>query len=164
MSGIGPLINEITNTNLVISTSSAKILAQQFKSSAWEFWLPLLTSVAAAVAAYMSFLASKQSLNLSHQLFLNELNKEYAALSARLFDEYTPNLPVSNKNKKNICNFFQKICGLYYHKLIKKEELSCYNIDLFNEPFVEYAKSKNKEERTLGSYIRWLHENKIITI
>ncbi|MFA6361724.1 MAG: hypothetical protein WCX33_02880 [Candidatus Shapirobacteria bacterium] len=162
MSGIGPLINEIANTNLVISTASAKILAEQFKSSPWEFWLPLITSIAAAFAAIMSFLASRKSVKLSHNLFLNDLNREHDYLLRAMFEEYTPDLPLSNKNKQSMCNFLEKMCSLYYRKIINKSELSSYKAELTNKPFVEYAKNKFEKEKNLGQFVRWIDENKII--
>ena len=164
MSGISPLIAEVIDANIVISTESARTLANQFTHSPLEFWFPFVTSMAAAVAAFMSYFASKKSVQLSHNLFINELNREYALISDRLFDEFRPELPLSNKNKKSMCNFFQKICGLYYQGMINKVELSSYNADLFNKPFVDYADNINKKDRTLGSYIRWLCENNKISI
>lgn len=159
MLGISPPIAEVIDANLTISTESAKILASQFVRSPMEFWFPLITSIAAVVAAFMSYFASKKSVQLSHNLFINELNREYALISDRLFDEFRPELPLSNKNKKSMCNFFQKICALYYQGMINKAELSSYAADLFNKPFVDYADNTNKKDRTLGSYIRWLCEN-----
>lgn len=159
MSEIGPLMRTITDTNLIVSTESAKILAKQFRPSLWEFWLPLITSIAAAFAAVMSYFASRKSVELSHNLFLNDLNKEHDYLLRTMFEEYTPNLPLSNKNKQSMCNFLEKMCGLYYRKVISKRELSAYNAELDNKPFVEYAKNKFNNEKTLGQFMRWIDEN-----
>ncbi|MDD2564086.1 MAG: hypothetical protein PHU27_07725 [Salinivirgaceae bacterium] len=156
MLGMGPFINEITNTNLVISTASAKILAEQLKSSPLEFWLPLITSLAAAFAATMSYWTSRKSVELSHNLFLNDLNKEHDYLLRAMFEEYTPKLPLSNKNKMSMCNFLEKLCHLYYDKVINKKEIYRYRSNLFHKDFVDYA---NKNEG-LGTYKRWLSENK----
>lgn len=156
MSGIGP--EEFSNVyNLVISTKSAKILAKEFEPSFLEFWLPLITVIASTIAAFLSFFTAKKSAEMSHNLFVNELDKEYQLLSRKLFEEYTPELPLSNKNKKSMCNFFEKICSLYFRKVINEKELSVYQADLTNNSFIDYAKNCNE----LGSYKKWLHSQKL---
>lgn len=164
MNEIGPITKIITDTNILISTDSARILVDQFREPIWKFVLPFLTSAAAAFAAIMSYFSTRKTTKLSHLLFLNELNREYSDLSARLFDEYNPNSEsgILIKNKKSMCNFFQKICSYYYHGSISRDELLTYSIDLFNEPFVKYADNENKKNKNLGSYIHWLCENDII--
>jgi len=161
MSGISSLINDVVDTNFVISTESAKILASQFLHSPFEFWLPLATSVAAAIAATMSFWASKKSADMSYRLFVNELNKEYAAIRDRWWDEYNPKIEqgVLNKNKDRMCGFFEKICGLYYRKVINKGDLWAYSAMMKTPVLLKYAKKYNLEEGTLNQYVRWMKES-----
>lgn len=161
MSGISPLINEVVDTNLVVSTESAKILASQFLHSPLEFWLPLATSVAAVIAAIMSFLAAKKSADMSYGLFIDELNKEYTSIKDRWWDEYNPKFEqgVLNKNKDRMCGFFEKICGLYYRKVMKKGDFWAYSAMMKAPVLLKYAKKHNLEEGTLNQYNKWMKEN-----
>ena len=161
MSGIPSLIAKVVDANMTISTESAKILAGQFLHSPLEFWLPLATSVAAAIAAIMSFWASKKSADMSYRLFINELNKEYVSIKDRWWDEYNPKFEqgVLNKNKDRMCGFFEKICGLYYRKAINQGDLWAYFAMMKTPVLIKYAKKHNLDEGTLNQYTRWMKEN-----
>lgn len=161
MSLISPLIAEAVDTNLIISTQSARILASQFTHTTQEFWLPLITSVAAVVAAFMSYLASRKSVQLTHNILINELNKEFAEIKDRMYDEFNENCEsgILNKNKDRMCGFFEKICGLHQRKLLNNGELFAYSAIMKTRVLMKYAKVHNTKEDTLNQYVLWLKKN-----
>ena len=161
MENIRPIMKIITDTNLIISTDSAEILASQFKTSTYQLIIISISSFAAVTSAIFSWRSSRKTAETSYGLFINELNKEYASIKDRWWDEYNPKFEqgVLNKNKDRMCGFFEKICGLYYRKTIKKGDFWVYSAMMKTPVLIKYAKKHNLEEGTLNQYIKWIKEN-----
>ncbi|MFA6250120.1 MAG: hypothetical protein WC686_01295 [Candidatus Shapirobacteria bacterium] len=167
MSGVLPLLTETVATSIFISTESAKILANQFKASPWEFWLPLTTSFLAVIAAFLSYAAAEKSastasttLRLSHQLFINDLSKEHDFLFRQMAEEREESNSkiFSLKTKISACNFLEKLCAFFYKGTINEMELLAYIGLLTNKQLMQHSESS----RMLGQYKKWQSQNRKI--
>jgi len=159
MSGIGP--EEISNVyNLVISTDSAQNLVNALnKKDFWEILTICVSAVAAissAVAAYFSAKSANKSAQISHDLFINEINKQYFNIRQKLPETLQK---FTEKNKLIMCNFLEMVCSYYFYKKINEKELLVFRSDLNAKTLIEFSKKSN----ALGNYKKWLRKNNFIS-
>jgi hypothetical protein len=144
MSGIDPIqFQEVYN--LVISTESAQLLATTFNKNPLEIWAPTVAALGSAIAAGISCYTGwklgknslkiqqssleipKNSIKISHDLFIHELDKLYFEIRKDYPDLYDTSNPYTISI---MCNFLEKICIHFFQKKISKKRIVYVSIRL----------------------------------
>ena len=179
MSGIGPgeISEGISNVyNLVISTESAQILANELNKKEWwenlSVWAPMIAAflsvITAIISIYIAWKSNKNSLKIqktslkisknstkiAHDSLVNNIYRLY-------FDIKTQNVPDPMKIRL-YCSFFEYVCDFRYKNILKEIDLSFLSGVLLDPPLVNYAISEYKKDNEVYcQYIKWLKTNGI---
>jgi len=169
MSGIGPgeISEGISNVyNLVISTESAQILANELNKKEWWqviiAWAPVLTSLISLYIATISIKIaeksskiSKNSLKISKNSFIDNITKLYFEIDSLNCD------PI--KKKIMLCNYFEYICDLFYKNKLKEKDFDIFCSIMEQQDFANYATTINETDyKSYSCYLMWLREKDLI--
>lgn len=121
--------------DVLISTSSAEILAKAF-SNPLSFWAVIVATSASAVSSIFAFLTIRQNKVTQDEQVLQNLHNQFFEINRDLASRKT----FTNHDNELFANFMDRVAELVEVKRVTMEQVSSFRSLTIDKDFVDFVK------------------------